>query len=195
MKRYLYLWHRWSGIALCLFMALWFVSGVVMLYVGYPKLTPAEHLAGLPPLSAKNCCVSLETALAASGESAPPQSAKLTSVANEPRYLLGFPGKAQVAVDARTGQIIAPIDRNAALAAVQAFSGGAQVSYLGLVYEDMWSHSRALGAERPFHVIQVEDPQQRRLYVSQHNGRVLLDVHRYLHISTVFGWPPSRWLL
>ena len=47
-KRYLYLWHRWLGIALCLFMALWFVSGVVMLYVGYPKLTPAEHLAHLP---------------------------------------------------------------------------------------------------------------------------------------------------
>lgn len=34
MKRHLYLWHRWLGIALCLFMALWFVSGIVMLYVG-----------------------------------------------------------------------------------------------------------------------------------------------------------------
>ena len=176
MIRYLYLWHRWLGIALCLFMALWFVSGVVMLYVGYPKLTPAEQLAGLPVLSTENCCVSLETALAASGESVVPQSVKLTSMANEPRYLLGFSGKAQVAVDARTGKIIAPVDRNAALAAAQAFAGGAQVSYLGLVYEDMWSHSRALSAERPFHVVQVEDLQQRRLYVSQHNGRVLLDV-------------------
>ena len=27
MKRHLYLWHRWLGIGLCLFMALWFVSG------------------------------------------------------------------------------------------------------------------------------------------------------------------------
>ncbi len=50
MKRYLYLWHRWLGIVACLFMALWFISGVVMLYVGYPKLTPAEHLAHLPVL-------------------------------------------------------------------------------------------------------------------------------------------------
>ncbi|WP_246884322.1 PepSY domain-containing protein, partial [Pseudomonas protegens] len=33
MKRYLYLWHRWLGIVACLFMALWFISGVVMLYV------------------------------------------------------------------------------------------------------------------------------------------------------------------
>ena len=50
MKRYLYLWHRWLGIVACLFMALWFISGVVMLYVGYPKLTPVEHLAHLPVL-------------------------------------------------------------------------------------------------------------------------------------------------
>ena len=44
MKRYLYLTHRWLGITLCLFMAMWFFSGLVMMYVGYPKLTPAERL-------------------------------------------------------------------------------------------------------------------------------------------------------
>ncbi|MGV8195858.1 PepSY domain-containing protein, partial [Pseudomonas aeruginosa] len=50
MKRYLYLWHRWLGIGCCLLMVLWFVSGMVMLYVGYPKLTPLERLAHLPEL-------------------------------------------------------------------------------------------------------------------------------------------------
>ena len=35
---------------LCAFFAMWFVSGVVMMYVGYPKLTQAERLAHLPPL-------------------------------------------------------------------------------------------------------------------------------------------------
>ena len=39
MKRLLFLIHRWAGVVLCLFMAMWFVSGVVMMYVGYPKLT------------------------------------------------------------------------------------------------------------------------------------------------------------
>ncbi len=39
-KRWLYLIHRWAGVVLCLFFAMWFVSGVVMMYVGYPKLTP-----------------------------------------------------------------------------------------------------------------------------------------------------------
>src|SRR5256885_9801699 len=33
-----------------LFRSLWFVSGMVMIYVGYPKLTEAERLRHLPPL-------------------------------------------------------------------------------------------------------------------------------------------------
>jgi hypothetical protein len=49
-KRWLYLVHRWLGVLLCAFFAMWFVSGVVMMYVGYPKLTQAERLAHLPPL-------------------------------------------------------------------------------------------------------------------------------------------------
>ena len=49
-KRWLYLLHRWAGITLCLFFAMWFISGVVMMYVGYPKLTPAERLGHLAPL-------------------------------------------------------------------------------------------------------------------------------------------------
>ena len=52
MKRYLYR-HRWLGIAR-LFVLAWVVSGVVMLFVGYPKLTPEEHLA---PGTAADCCI------------------------------------------------------------------------------------------------------------------------------------------
>lgn len=67
MKRYLYLMHRWLGIALGLFVLAWVVSGVVMLFVGYPKLTPAEHLARLAPLDA-GCCIAPGAALVASGD-------------------------------------------------------------------------------------------------------------------------------
>jgi hypothetical protein len=49
-KRQLYLLHRWVGIALCLFFALWFVSGFFMMYVGFPELTKGERLAGSMPL-------------------------------------------------------------------------------------------------------------------------------------------------
>ena len=39
LKRYLYLLHRWLGIAMCLLFALWFGSGIVLMYVHYPTLT------------------------------------------------------------------------------------------------------------------------------------------------------------
>ncbi|MEG8054934.1 TonB-dependent receptor [Sphingomonas aerolata] len=45
-RRWLYLIHRWIGIASCLFFAMWFLSGLVMLYVPYPSLSPAEKLVG-----------------------------------------------------------------------------------------------------------------------------------------------------
>jgi hypothetical protein len=49
-KRWLYLVHRWTGIALCLLFAAWFLSGVVMMYVDFPQLDRDERLSGLPPL-------------------------------------------------------------------------------------------------------------------------------------------------
>jgi len=74
MKRYLYLAHRWLGIGLGLFVLLWIVSGVVMLFVGYPKLTPEEHLSRLQPLSA-DCCIAPGAALAASARTRARRSA------------------------------------------------------------------------------------------------------------------------
>lgn len=56
MKRYVYLIHRWMGVGGCVLMVLWFISGMVMLFIGYPKLTPWERLAPLPALEATACC-------------------------------------------------------------------------------------------------------------------------------------------
>ena len=65
MKRWLYLTHRWTGIVLCLVMAAWFLSGMVMMYVGYPKLTDGERWQGLTPLSPVDCSVPLASAMRA----------------------------------------------------------------------------------------------------------------------------------
>ncbi|WP_260928366.1 hypothetical protein [Novosphingobium sp. 9] len=35
-RRWVMLIHRWIGIAACLLFAMWFASGLVMLYVPYP---------------------------------------------------------------------------------------------------------------------------------------------------------------
>jgi len=50
-KRWLYLTHRWIGIVTCLLIAMWFASGLVMLYVPFPDLTGEEWLEGQRPIA------------------------------------------------------------------------------------------------------------------------------------------------
>ncbi|MGZ0702811.1 PepSY domain-containing protein [Pseudomonas piscis] len=175
MKRYLYLWHRWLGIVACLFMALWFVSGAVMLYVGYPKLTPAEHLAHLPPLVLDEEGASLGQVLVAAATGQPPTGIRLLTVAGAPRYVLQYPGGRKVAVDARSALPAPPTDLQQALAAARQFAPGVAASDRGVVEQDTWSLSRALDGDRPLHRVAVADAQGRLLYVSGSTGEVVRD--------------------
>lgn len=181
LKRWLYLLHRWSGIALCIVFAAWFLSGMVMLYVGYPKLTNEERLQGLAVLQPQGCCVPLPQALAAAGldrldaKAAAAFTWRLSSVAGQPRYLFADGNKRAVAVDARTGQRIGPVASDEALASASHFADGAPTRYLEQVQEDAWTHSRALDAHRPLHIVAVDDTARRWLYVSGRTGEVVRD--------------------
>lgn len=55
-RRLVFLVHRWLGVAIALLMALWALSGVVMMYVAYPETSREERLAGLDPLDLTACC-------------------------------------------------------------------------------------------------------------------------------------------
>ena len=168
MKRLLFLVHRWAGVVLCLFMAMWFVSGMVMMYVGYPKLTVQERLAALPVLDAGTCCALPSLA-------AEPKSVRLTSIGGAPRFVVEPKrGEPQV-YDAHTGARITSITEAAALRAAGVYLGGAPLAYVGRIEEDAWTHSNALDAHRPLHVMQGEDPARTRVYVSGSTGEVVRD--------------------
>ncbi|MCQ4255367.1 PepSY domain-containing protein [Stutzerimonas stutzeri] len=173
MKRYLYLAHRWLGIGLGLFVLLWIISGVVMLFVGYPKLTPEEHLSRLQPLSA-DCCIAPGAALAASADPRTPLSLRLTGAGGSPRYLLDYGDGPLLAVDARSGRRIEHIGAAEALASAGQFAG-AEVHLLDQVEEDAWTRNHALARERPLYRVQADDADGRLLYVSSQTGLVVRD--------------------
>ena len=178
MRRYIYLLHRWTGIVMCVLMALWFVSGVVMLFVGYPKLTPWERLAALPPLSQAGCCIAPEQALAKSAAPAHVQRLTLTSIAGRPHYLL-FEGDGRYTpVDAISGAMPGRADERTAIAAARSFKPGSAAHYQGLIDEDRWTHSRALNPHRPLHIVDLGDEASTRVYVSSSTGQVVLDAPR-----------------
>lgn len=173
-KRYLFLTHRWTGIVLCLFMAMWFVSGVVMMYVGYPKLTAVERLERLPELDLAGCCVPLERVLERVA-AVPPREVRLATARNEPAYLVIDARGVHHAFAARDGTAFLPTDEEFALAAARQFAPDQTVVWLERVKEDAWTHSRALDPHRPLHRVRIDDAAGTDVYVSARTGEVVRD--------------------
>ncbi|HEC59941.1 MAG TPA: PepSY domain-containing protein [Methylophaga sp.] len=173
--RLLFLWHRWFGIGLCIFMALWFISGIVMLYIGYPKLTPTEHLNALPELSITSNYIDVDIAQRNTGQSIEPKSITLSSIAGAPFYLFKYPNLPSIAINALSGERVEKINEQQALNSARAFYNQPDARYLGLIDKDAWTQSTGLDDERPFHVVKINDKAQRLLYISSHNGQIVRD--------------------
>ncbi|GAB3371265.1 PepSY domain-containing protein [Massilia agri] len=189
LKRLLFLTHRWLGIVLCAFFAMWFVSGVVMMYVGYPKLTEPERLQHLPRLGEGKGLIGPVQALASAGVHGPLASLRLAAASGGRPVYLAEPahadgkkpkaGSATIVIDARSGARLDSFGREAALAASSAWAGpGVHPVYLGTVMEDAFTHSRGLDGHRPLHRVQLDDAAQTLLYVSSRTGEVVRDAPR-----------------
>ena len=192
-KRWLFLVHRWLGIGICLLFAMWFGSGLVMMYVGYPKLTEIERLQHLPPLQPDARLLAPGRALAAAGVDGPLDELRLANAsAGRPVYFAtparagsssgGKPppkGSGAIAIDAVNGQRLPAIDTAHALASAAAFAGpGVTLHYLDTVDEDAFTHSRGLDAHRPLHRVQLQDPEHTLLWISSRSGEVVRDATR-----------------
>ena len=133
-KRWILLGHRWLGIGMCLLFFLWFLSGMVMMYVGHPKLTWQERLEHLPPLEASQPLLSPADAFQRAGIHGTVTDLRLANArAGQPVYIAQVrpdskpapgaprPDPRLVALDARTGALLPPTDPATALASAQAY--------------------------------------------------------------------------
>ena len=193
-KRWLYLVHRWLGVLLCAFFAMWFLSGVVMMYVGYPKLTQAERLAHLPPLRSATPgperLLEPTDALARAGLAGPLQDLRLAVASGGRAVYLVVPAAptgdaaprprrapAAVVIDAITGEKLQQVDTERAIASARTFAQqpDATIDYQGTLDEDAFTHSRALDVHRPLHRLHLGDSAGTVVYVSGTTGEVVRD--------------------
>lgn len=180
-KRWLYLAHRWLGIALCAFFAMWFFSGMVMMYVGYPKLTPAERLHHLPPLDATAPLLGPAQALGQAGLTGPLKELRLAAASGGRAVYFATPAAAKdsVVIDATSGERLAHVDTPRVLASAAAYWGSdTGLRYLGSLDEDAFTHSRGLDAHRPLHRVELPDADRTWLYISGQTGEVVRDATR-----------------
>lgn len=181
LKRTLYLVHRWLGIIMCLFIGMWFFSGVVMMYMGFPSLTETERLNGLPTLNAKTIATSLSQFTESIPPNTPLNSLKLTSVLNRPAYLAFTETGQWLGMFADNGEALAPISPTQAKhATLLHFKNASHANNITaqdaeLIEFDQWTVSSSLKKFRPLYNVSLSDDNQSQLYVSSITGTVVRD--------------------
>lgn len=170
-KRWLYVFHRWTGIGLCLLFAIWFFSGLVMLYVSFPSFRAAERVATATPIDWQQVHVGPDRALSGLGEVETPAEMRLGMTGGEPVYHIVMPD-GRHAVSARTGVEIRAVDATKAGVIASMLTGAAVVS-VDPVERDQWVVTRAYKAMSPFWRVRTDDPAASETYISQRTGEVV----------------------
>ncbi|MES2698784.1 MAG: PepSY domain-containing protein [Pseudomonadota bacterium] len=184
-KRWLYLTHRWVGIATCLLFVLWFVSGLVMLYVPFPSLDEDERLAGLAPIAWDQV------------EHGPDIPSDTREVAlemrgNRPVWRISPWDGAPHALWAESGLVAGRADEAEARAIAEGF-GKAPLIAMTLIHSDQWSVPGSYDAHRPLWKATLAGAGGRVLYISSVTGEVVLDTNRPERFWNWLGSVP-HWL-
>lgn len=171
-RRWLYIGHRWSGIALCLLFAIWFVSGVVMMYVPFPSFRAPERIAGAQPIDWRRVHVGPREALASLGVDAFPSEFRLEAgQVGGPVYRLVTPDGRR-ALSAETGREVTQVSADQAKAIASAFVHAPAAS-VEPVDHDQWVVTRAYARMAPFWRVRMADGAATDIYVAQQTGEIV----------------------
>ncbi|HKX79899.1 MAG TPA: hypothetical protein VJM34_15385 [Novosphingobium sp.] len=184
-RRWLYLGHRWIGIATCLLFAMWFLSGLVMIYVPYPSLTDAERTARLEPIRWADV-----TAPAPDGSGL--RSLTLEMRDGKPVWRTKpWTGEAEI-ISATAGQSVPAVTAAMAERAARRF-GGAAVASIHSLERDQWTVAQRFDRHRPLWKIALADPAGTEIYVSSRTGDVAQNTTRSERFWNWLGSVP-HWL-
>jgi uncharacterized iron-regulated membrane protein len=166
-RRWLYLIHRWVGIVSCLLFAMWFASGLVMIYVPYPSLSLFERVAGQESIDWARVDVP------------PPISLKGTPRSLDLEMRNGHPvWRVQDWVGERfsvSAERSVPEPRiEAAYAGRVAYRfGKADVLDVHAIESDQWTVAGGFDRHRPLWKVALSDKAGTQLYVSSSTGNVV----------------------
>jgi uncharacterized iron-regulated membrane protein len=179
-KRTLFILHRWLGIALGLFMLIWFFSGLVMVYAGSSRVGSSTRLAHSPPLPTHAVTLSAAQAWqrAYPDQAAPTLGeARLLMQAGEPVWLLIDQAGQRHVLSAQDGQLLrTDASRAVRLARDWAQAAGDAAStpmFLDTVRADAGTRMMSFDPFRPLHRVALNDADGTQLHISAKTGEVV----------------------
>ena len=160
--------HRWLGVVLALFFAMWFFTGMVMMYVPFPSLSESDRLSylesvdtaeiRLPPAEAIETCGSELTI-----------GFRVISIGGRPAYVCNRQNSPIHSVFADTGTPVQVLEKDAVVNRLQRMTS-APIEFVSSVEYDQWTVHERFDSFRPFYRIELQDDLGTHLYVSSLTG-------------------------
>jgi hypothetical protein len=182
--------HRWLGIAIGAVLVAWCVSGIILMYAGVPHLTAGERLMRLPALDLSTVRVSPTDA--ARTLPARPTRLRISMHGNRPvyRFNTGRVFGRWTLIYADTGERVAPLDADGAMAWLRAYlPGQPSLRYDAyLTKPDTYTRLPALQTHFPMHRIALDDAAGTEYYVSEKSAEAIVKTDRRTRMLGLFGY-------
>ena len=182
--------HRWLGIVLGAVFVAWCVSGIILMYYGVPHLTAGERLMRLPALDVSNVRVSPSDAAAQLKE--PPRRLRISMHGDRPvyRFNTGRVFGRWTLIYADTGEPVAPLDRDAALAWLKDYLPGQPALRYDAYLQrpDTYTRLPAMQTHFPVHRVALDDAAGTEYYVSERSGEAVMKSDRRTRLLGLFGY-------
>jgi uncharacterized iron-regulated membrane protein len=166
--------HRYLGVVVGALMVTWFLSGIVMMYVGFPRVDESQRARALAPISWQSCCDFGEGLIGADETIV---RAQLENLAGIPALRLQRPGRPDSSFDLAHGaRIVIDAEQARAIAREEApriIGRSAQVVSGERVDLDQWTMGQP-ARNRPFYRVTFDNPGRTVLYVSGATGQIVL---------------------
>ena len=185
--------HRYLGVSLSFLMVMWFVSGIVMMYVRFPHVTEDQRIRVLAPISWTACC-RFGDQLIADDEFV--SHVQIEGVTDATVMLLRRVGRPQMIINLQQGTILRvdaaraeAIARDASLRVI-----GQTVSPISAeqTHTDQWTIGLADPHSSFFRFV-FNDPERTNIYVSGPTGQVVLWTTKTQRFWNWFGAIP-HWM-
>jgi hypothetical protein len=167
--------HRWMGIVLTMVFVVWFVSGVIFVYIGMPALSAEERLQRMEPLDVSAVAVAPADAAARAGLTAPSR-VRLAMSGGRPIYRFQSGGTWH-AVYADSGEPLQPLTPEQAMDVLRQFvrEHAHTLRYEArLTDSDQWTLQSVIRTSMPMHRIALGDADGTEYYVSERTGEPVL---------------------
>ncbi|WP_212001882.1 PepSY domain-containing protein [Chitinophaga sp. HK235] len=196
MLKAILLLHRYLGFVLSLMFVVWFLSGFVMMYAGYPTMKPDQRLKQLPPVNMEACHLTPQQVLNVAGITDSIVTIRMGMLLARPVYRIVTQQKRHIAIFADNGAVIDKIDVASGSRLARAFVHDASRPQ---AVDTLWQIDQWMAAYRyqgylpEVYRFKMNDPAATYVYVSFHTGEVVQMVNARQRFWAWLG-PIPHWI-